>query len=262
MTDELRWLHELPEDAPERSLLDAGRRDLPSLALTTQSFKALSAVIGATGIAASTTTAMAKTTTLTTSSTLTAKTTLSVLAIKPLLLGFVLGSSVIGTTLVIERHTQSVEASVPTTRSVQTAPPKHVPLHDAPPASSSIEKAKPPTAETENPIKGKPEISQPPLDTSISAPNPELSLKEQARTLAQIKRLMTATRIGEALKALEQTESTFAHTSLAEEHEALYVNALESTGRNELARAHASRFLIRFPNSPHREKMQKLLAKE
>jgi hypothetical protein len=270
MTELNRWLDELSEDAPERTILLAGYADAPSHNAVEQGFKALSATLGVTATTAYVGTAVAKsaTTTVTTgTTTVTTGASLVALAVKPIVLGFVLGSGLLGGTYVVERSTHR---SVPTT--TQRAPKapvfparqvnasEHLPVLAA---TDAAEHDVVPPAVLERTLPGNHSVKSEayPSTTGVVVA-PELTLTEQARALARIKRLMFAGNSTDSLILLKRAEPWFANSALAEEHEALYVEALSQNHQLSAARARAASFLVRFPNSPHREKMRTLITRE
>jgi outer membrane protein assembly factor BamD (BamD/ComL family) len=85
------------------------------------------------------------------------------------------------------------------------------------------------------------------------------SLAEQARGLARIQRLLDAGNTSEAIRQLEVSFSSSDYASLAEERDALYVQALFRSQRTSQANLWAKRFIQRYPNSPHVEKIRRLV---
>ena len=66
-----------------------------------------------------------------------------------------------------------------------------------------------------------------------------------------MKRLLDAGSTEEALRRLEATFGVGAASSLPEERDALYVQALERAGRPTEAKVRARLFLTRYPRSPY-----------
>jgi hypothetical protein len=97
----------------------------------------------------------------------------------------------------------------------------------------------------------------------LSSTEPRASvLTDQARALAHIQRQLDAGATAEAIRRLELSFASDAHYGLAEERDALYVQALMKARRIAEASALAKRFVQRYPNSPHCEKMRHLLNAE
>lgn len=108
-----------------------------------------------------------------------------------------------------------------------------------------------------------------PQQDMTALPNPQIpsiaranDLAERARELAQIQRLLSAGASTEAIRQLEASMSSDPQSGLAEERDALYVQALVKAQRTTQAMTWARRFIQRYPNSPHVEKMRSILANE
>jgi TolA-binding protein len=110
------------------------------------------------------------------------------------------------------------------------------------------------------PLQPLPWLSKP--TAAVPAPARASSLAEQARELAQVKRLIDAGASGQALRELEQSVVANAGSQLSEERDALYVQALDQAHRRAEAERAAKRFLKRYPNSPQSEKMRQLVGGE
>jgi hypothetical protein len=98
-----------------------------------------------------------------------------------------------------------------------------------------------------------------PASTSQAGGADAIPLAEQARELAQIQRLVQAGATAEALRRLEAHRHTNALSGLGEERDALYVQALAKAQHTEQARFWGNRFLQRYPNSAHAEKIRRLI---
>ncbi|HMA96397.1 MAG TPA: hypothetical protein VKP30_27110 [Polyangiaceae bacterium] len=88
------------------------------------------------------------------------------------------------------------------------------------------------------------------------------SLAKQARELAQIQRLIDAGDTTEAIRRLEASLDSHADSGLSEERDALHIRALIKAQRTTQAAILAKRFIQRYPNSPHAERMRHFLQPE
>lgn len=95
---------------------------------------------------------------------------------------------------------------------------------------------------------------------AASRPPDTASLSQQARELAELKRLIDRGAAVEALRRLDADFSSDAVSALSEERDALYAQALDRAHRVEEARLLAHRFLDRYPHSPYCQAMRQLLA--
>jgi hypothetical protein len=73
----------------------------------------------------------------------------------------------------------------------------------------------------------------------------------ESQRVAEARQLLRLGRAGEALSALDEVAREFPNGALAQEREALAVEALRVSGRSAEARARATAFLARYPASPH-----------
>jgi len=272
-----RWLSELSDDAPEQALLRAGRDDGPSGSAIDQGYKALSATIGvaitttyvgsaAAKVAAATSTAAQSTVS---GAFATTSTSLAVLAVKPVIIGFVIGTGVLGSAYVVEKRIETPKAEVSRIAPRPTRSAGHLATYvprdtkqplfvakDRPPEGDALAERAAMAPQSNSGTKVS--ASEPKTDGDLS----ELSLTEQAREIAKIKRLLLTHRAAEALGLLRRNMPLLSGSALAEDYEALYIEALEQSGDLLSARARAARFIARFPNSPHGGRIEKILSGE
>jgi hypothetical protein len=90
----------------------------------------------------------------------------------------------------------------------------------------------------------------------------ENQLKQEAMELAQAKRLLAGGQAQPALTLLEQSGQRFPNGALGHEREALIVEALLRSGRQDLGQARARSFLARYPESPLAGRIRKLVGQE
>lgn len=267
MTKTSRWVDELPTHADERGLLAAGLRAHSPAGSAARGWQALAATLGtATATAALTSNAVATTATKTAtlaSTTVAAKATVGGLGVslvaKSVAIGFAVGMGTIGTVTVVERvsHRPSTAAAVATnpmalptrptaTQSVVMPPPVVEP-------AAKAELVEVPAPKSTTVRAGSPLVTPEPRSTSLG---------EQAREMAQIKQLIDGGAAAEAVRRLEASFRQDVYTALAEERDALYIQALEKAQRGAKAKSLATQFVARYPNSPHVEKMRALFATE
>jgi len=84
-------------------------------------------------------------------------------------------------------------------------------------------------------------------------------LAEQARELAQIQRLLDAGATTEAIRRIEASLDSNANSGLAEERDALHIQALIKAQRTTQATMLAKLFIQRYPNSPQADRMRRFL---
>jgi len=269
MTDTNPWLDALPPGSPERQLLVAGKAARPPDGAADLGWQALTVALGAAAATATVTTkavataAMASNTTSAASATVASKVVAGGLGFslgaKSVAIGFAVGIGLLGTTTLVERVTErsaapALSARVPTMVPVVA---RRVPSQQALGAltAETVSEA----AHLPNTLQAAPRATK----TGPTSTEPETtSLANQARELAQVKRLLDAGGTTEALHRLESSFVNDVHSALAQERDALYVEALEKSQRRSQAAGLAQRFLARYPNSPHAEKMRKLIASE
>jgi hypothetical protein len=184
--------------------------------------------------------------------------------------------------------TPSASPNAPPSAS-QSAPPSASPLAQppalpnapsasrvAPPSRSpnapSFASLRGPTAATGNPPRSSPstssnaQVGAPRVTvddaTSIaataagSAPPDELALLMRARAE------LAESRGADALDTVAQHARSFPHSAFAPERDALRIEALAQSGRDEEARAALVQHVARYPSAPYRERLRRLLEDE
>lgn len=165
-------------------------------------------------------------------------------------------------------RTPEATTSEVTARSPTAAAPAVEAAASTPEATTSEVTARSPTAAA--PAVGATSRHREPsfnVDDAATAVSPgpiplENSLSAQARDLAQIKRLLDAGAIDEALRRLQVSTNQEIQPELGEERDALHIEALAKANRLSQASHVAERFFSRYPNSPHRERIRKLLGSQ
>jgi hypothetical protein len=277
MTKTKRWLDELPLESCERELLLVGKSARPAPGAIDANWQALSVALGATavsGVATSSIAANAVSAKVGTSivASKAASAGLLLAAAKSLAVGAAVGLAVMGAGAVAERSSRSNEGPAGVAKPTQaastpraTAEPAAIaarvdevavaPVTSAPFAASGL------PAPRERFATSNPALNQADAPAHASPPDKAASLSQQARELAELKRLIDNGATSEALRRLPNFGGD-AVSVLSEERDALYVQALARAQRREEARAFARRFLIRYPHSPYFETMRQLLTEE
>lgn len=98
----------------------------------------------------------------------------------------------------------------------------------------------------------------PPAGPSVAAFPTDAPDAESSR-VAAARQLLRAGRGREALAALDAVAREFPNGALAQEREALAIEALRASGRLPEARARAGAFLARYPASPHASSVRRAL---
>lgn len=219
------------------------------------------------------------------------------LGVKSVAIGFAIGMGLLGVGEVADRGTEQAPAAsvsrveLPTTEAASQHPlsqtftsqpgavePTAIPssetipearqhasaLSKPRPAESDIEQSEPaPTGRVSHSAR----IAPP--NAIVAAPNQQSlptakapGLAEQARELAHIQRMLDAGASAEAIRQLEASMGSDPQSGLAEERDALYVQALVKAQRTTQATTWARRFLQRYPSSPHLEKMRRIVSAE
>lgn len=278
---EKRWLDELPLESAERTLLLAGKSAHPPSGTADANWQALCVALSAPAGLATGGSAAYSASVKAASSGIVSKAgaggLLSAATLKSFAVGVALGVGVSGTSVVVSRVTRPDErprvavnpklkapeprataphpttAAAPAEASGAAAPSSSalgetssLPSEDGPHATSSA----PTHLETPTPV---PTASSPLGDTSLS---------EQARELAVVKRLLDAGAATQALRRLEASFGAGTLSTLVEERDALYVQALSQGGRRSEASAAAQRFIDRYPRSPYLAMMRRLVGDE
>jgi hypothetical protein len=286
MTNTLRWLDELPPGAPERELLVAGTNARPPPGAVDAEWQALCVALTATaGVSsAATGVVVANSAAKGASGVVVSKATVLgswVVGAKWFVAGAALGCGVAGASAVVQHVGGSARSPAPARPATPVARPASPNLRSAKPAAALATVAEMPNtaAETSHPELGgpprfsaRPDVSvhvEPPVTSVPGAASAEFAaplpsamapLAEQARELAEVKRLIDAGSASEALRRLGATRRTGAPFALSEERDALYVQALDEARRRADARLAAREFLVRYPRSPYLETMRRLLA--
>ena len=259
------WLDQLPLDSHERQLLEAGKAEHPPRGAVDQGWQELRIALGGAATASALASSKAAATTATSaSSALAGKAAGSglgaVVYAKSVAIGCAVALSVLGGGRWVYRLAEPSVARPPVRQEPAVEPTARV----APARSSSVSSldsvapsSEPVSADTapKKPKAPAPEAAAAPA-TAGTTPTPTLA--EQARELAQIKRLLDAGDTSSALRRLETSFAERAHGQLSEERDALLVQAVEKSGDRERAGQLARQFLARYPNSPQRGKMRAL----
>jgi hypothetical protein len=243
------WSEELPADA--REVLDAGRGVEPPDSVQHAVWGALAAKLPA---AAATTAAGGGLT--------------SLALLKSFGLGLALGASAV-TGVTVIRHATHASPAVP------PRPEATTPRPALPSLASSAEAAAPKAVTTAAApsaarVRGAaPAAAAEPLTTAVAPPpGPSIAafateppatgstprespLLLESRRVAQARSLLQDGDAASALAELDAIERAFPHGLLAQEREALRIEALLATGERARARAAARRFLADHPKSPH-----------
>jgi hypothetical protein len=136
-----------------------------------------------------------------------------------------------------------------------TAPPAHLaPAQPRPAASEGASPTPPPPAATEPPPRAMPRASERgrrAVAVGGEAALPASRLAEEAQRLVAARQLLRTGAVAAALAALAQDNREFAGGRLAQEREALFIEALAQDDQQALARQRAEVFLRNYPGSPH-----------
>jgi hypothetical protein len=84
-------------------------------------------------------------------------------------------------------------------------------------------------------------------------------LTKQAYEIARVKHLIDTGSSTVALSLLEASRQNNEHFAFSEERDALYIDALKNSEKMTLAKNQAARFILKYPKSPHVEKMRQLV---
>jgi hypothetical protein len=255
----------------------AGRRARPQVGTAESGLRAFNALLEAAAVVTIASESAAATTTVATKTVGIATTTVTAnaaasglgvsLVVKSVVIGFTIGVGMLGAGTAAEKAYQNFHgSSVAITTKPKTPPQSVVLTHPSEPvarAQTQTDSLAVSTPIVDSPGKRPPAATQYNVPTvSVGIEPQTTSLAEQAYELAQIKQLIDA---GASAKALAQLEVSFnkdVHTPLAEERDALYVQALKKSRENARAKLFAIKFIARYPNSPHVEKMRALIAVE
>jgi len=287
MTTTKRWLDELPIESHERELLLVGKCARPAQGAIDANWRALCAALStsaaATGAVSS---GVAKSSIASASSSAKVGSTLLAtkaagaglfsLVAKSLAVGAAVGLALMGAGTLAERARHNDEPPGTPGKPSAASPG----FRPRPPAMRAPLATQPDSSVSTSPLLG-PTASSSPAREHVAANNPALSsaappsaasspttatledtsasLSQQARELAELKRLIDSGATTEALRRLDQDFSEGATSALSEERDALHVQALARAQRRDEARSFARRFLARYPHSPYFETMRQLL---
>lgn len=166
-----------------------------------------------------------------------------------------------------------VQASRPALRVAAPAPSASAPVVDepvdvavpAPPIAPAV--VDPPVVAP--PARARvlaPKSTTPALDTPASVqdvPAPQEDprvLRQETELIGRAHAALARGDAPSALRAIEAHDRAFPNGVLAEEAQALRIEALERAGQHEAASAEAARFLARAPNSPHARRVRAIAA--
>lgn len=85
------------------------------------------------------------------------------------------------------------------------------------------------------------------------------TLAEEGRLLARAHQLVQSGDAQQALEVLRLSASRYPRSVLYQEREVLTIEALGATGASTAARQRAERFVKRYPNSPHAERLKRFV---
>jgi hypothetical protein len=96
--------------------------------------------------------------------------------------------------------------------------------------------------------------SPPPAESA--ATERESRLRDERRMLGEARNVLRGGQAAQAIQKLDEMRERFPDGVLAQEREALAIEALARTGRREAAAARAEAFLRAYPKSPHRQRIE------
>ncbi|HKO53856.1 MAG TPA: hypothetical protein VJV79_39385 [Polyangiaceae bacterium] len=279
MTTTKRWLDELPLESSERELLLVGKAARPAHGAIDANWQALSLALNTAAVTTGTSAIAVQSasgkvsTSLATSKV--AGAGLWIASAKSLAIGAAVGLAVVGTGDLVDRSSRREERPATVSEPTQARTPPAVFSGSLPaPIAARPDEAVAPAGTarvaTSAPARQRAVVTgeaqhQADAPSSASGPLPAdktASLSQQARELAELKRLIDSGASSEALRRLETSFNSDSAPALSEERDALYVQALDRAQRHGEARTFARRFLARYPRSPYFETMRKLLATE
>jgi hypothetical protein len=100
-----------------------------------------------------------------------------------------------------------------------------------------------------------------PAPSPSMAPSRASQLREESIAVMAARQALRENDAGKALRLLEQAQLRFKKGVLAEEREALTIEALAKSGQKARASARAAAFLHNYPRSPHAADVQPFVAK-
>jgi outer membrane protein assembly factor BamD (BamD/ComL family) len=93
----------------------------------------------------------------------------------------------------------------------------------------------------------------------VPEPSTSDQLREESALLVRTRDALNASDAARALELIQDSRERFAGARLAQERDALEVQALVIAGESEQAMARARMFLTRYPDSPHAEKIRAIV---
>jgi hypothetical protein len=102
-----------------------------------------------------------------------------------------------------------------------------------------------------------PAVAARPAEAVPPAPSSADTLLDESRRVANARSLLRQGSAADALSALVAIERRHPNGMLAQEREALIIEALSALGHRELVQQRAARFLARYPSSPHAEAVRR-----
>jgi hypothetical protein len=286
MNHEDYWLDSLPLEAPEREFLAAAGGDLAPSGTVDRGWNALCTAMGIASIATAssvaegsmagpaapvglgtTATGVAGKGATVATAAAASKTAIGTLGLslasKSIAIGFAVGMGVLGTSHVVRQahRGQSARAAVvvPSASPACTeskpwvvSPSVPVIVNEPAPSSKSVPISKSGRSSNQSAAEG----------LVVPVDSREDPLSAQAEELAKIKRLLDSGAQSEALERLQASVATHALSGLAEDRDALYIEALEISHRRAEARRMAEGFFSRYPFSPHRDRIRSLVESE
>ena len=180
-------------------------------------------------------------------------------------LGLLIGASSVGAIVTLRDVTGTEPAPVTAPSGSRIAPPVISssngprPSFDAPPeavptasAAATLPVRRGPSIAPRESAVAEAPTSAPAAGPSAAAfPAENAGRDSESRRVAAARQLLRQGRAREALSALDEVAHDFPNGALAQEREALAVEALRVSGRSAEARARATTFLARYPTSPH-----------
>ncbi len=85
------------------------------------------------------------------------------------------------------------------------------------------------------------------------------TLAEEGRLLGRAHQLIRSGQGGQALQLLRSSQVRYPRSVLHQEREVLVIEALGATGARSTAQARAQRFLVRYPRSPHKVRLERFV---
>jgi hypothetical protein len=109
--------------------------------------------------------------------------------------------------------------------------------------------------DTATPSRAEPHAAAPSNSTPAA-----VSARQESRLIASARQALRAGNPALALSLLEQARARFAHGILAQERDALSIEALAASGQRAQAQARARDFMVAYPSSPHIARIQAVVS--